>query len=85
MVLRQVYLLVSAKDRSTSNRELLLLNPPARCMARDQLGNGENIKLNAETSDKLKQNMADSSVKINCGSLANYNSEAQALKETGIY
>ena len=44
---------------------------------------GENIKLNAETSDKLKQNMADSSVKINCGSLANYNSEAQALKETG--
>jgi hypothetical protein len=44
---------------------------------------GEDIKLNAETSDKLKQNMADSSVKINCGSLLNYNSEAQASKEPG--
>jgi hypothetical protein len=44
---------------------------------------GEDIKLNAETSDKLKQNMADSSVKINCGSLSNYNSYAQASKENG--
>jgi hypothetical protein len=44
---------------------------------------GENIKLNAETSDKLKQNMADSSVTIDCGSLVNYNSEAQASKQNG--
>ena len=44
---------------------------------------GENIELNAETSDRLEQNKADSSVKINCGALLNYNSDAQALEKTG--
>ena len=44
---------------------------------------GENIELNAETSDKLERNTADSSVTIDHGSLANYNSEAQASQEKG--
>jgi hypothetical protein len=44
---------------------------------------GENIELNAETSDKLERNTADSSVKIDHGSLVNYDSEAQASQENG--
>lgn len=31
----------------------------------------------------MEQNKADSSVKINCGDLLNYNSDAQALEKTG--
>jgi hypothetical protein len=44
---------------------------------------GENIELKAETSDKLERNTADSSVKIDHGTLVNYNSEAQASQEKG--
>lgn len=44
---------------------------------------GKNIELSAETSDRLEQNKADSSVKINSGALLNYNSDAQALDKNG--